>query len=108
MTKRTYLISVALLLSTAALNAQTTFGTIAGVVRDPGKAPIGGATITATKLDGNAIRTTISGSDGIYAFSDVVPGNYSITAQTEGFGDITVASVQVVAGRAARTDISVT
>ncbi len=108
MTKRTCLLTAALLLSTAALNAQTTFGTIAGVVRDPGKAPIGGATITATKLDGNSIRTTISGSDGIYTFSDVVPGNYSIIAQTDKFGEITVASIQVVAGRAARTDIAAT
>jgi hypothetical protein len=108
MTKRTCLITVALLLSTAAMNAQTTFGTIAGVVRDPSKAPVGGATITATKLDGNSIRTTISGSDGIYSFSDVVPGTYSLTAQTDTFGDITVASVQVVAGRAARTDLAAT
>jgi hypothetical protein len=108
MTKRTCLISVALLLSAAAMNAQTTFGTIAGVVRDPSKVPIGGATITATKLDGNSIRTTISGSDGIYAFSDVVPGTYSVTAQTDAFGDITVASIQVVAGRAARTDLAAT
>jgi hypothetical protein len=107
MTKRTCLLTAALFLSTAALNAQTTFGTIAGVVRDPSKAPIGGATITATKLDGNSIRTTISGSDGIYTFSDVVPGNYSLIAQTDKFGEITVASIQVVAGRAARADMAV-
>src|ERR1039458_6864574 len=91
MNKRTFLISAVLLFSAAALNAQTTFGTIAGVVRDPGKAPLGGAMITATKLDGNSIRTTFSGSDGIYSFSDVVPGIYKLVAQTEKSGDITVA-----------------
>jgi hypothetical protein len=105
MNKRTFLISAVLLFSAAALNAQTTFGTIAGVVRDPGKAPLGGAMITATKLDGNSIRTTFSGSDGIYSFSDVVPGIYKLVAQTEKSGDITVASVEVVTGRATRADI---
>jgi hypothetical protein len=107
MTKRTSLILAALLLSATASNAQTTFGTIAGIIRNTDKAPIGGATITATKLDGDSIRTTISGSDGIYTFSDVVPGTYSIIAQTEAFGDVTIASIQVVTARATRTDIAI-
>jgi len=108
MTKRTSLLSAALLLSAAAMQAQTTFGTIAGIVRDPGKAPIGGAMITATKVDGNAIRTTFSGSDGIYSFADVVPGTYKLVGQTEKFGDVVIASVEVTAGRATRADISAT
>jgi hypothetical protein len=107
MTKRTSLILAALLLSATASNAQTTFGTIAGIIRNTDKAPIGGATITATKLDGNSIRTTISGSDGIYTFSDVVPGTYSIIAQTEALGDVTIDSIQVVAAHATRTDIAI-
>lgn len=108
MTKRTYLLSAVLLLSTAAMQAQTTYGTIAGIVRDPGKAPIGGAMITATKVDGNAIRTTFSGSDGIYSFADVAPGTYKLVGQTEKFGDITIASVEVAAGKATRADMLAT
>lgn len=106
MTKRLCLISATLLLSAVASNAQTTYGTIAGVVRDPAKSPIGDATVTATRLDGNSIRTTISGSDGIYSFADVSPGTYSVVAQTP-LGDFTVASIQVVAGHASRADIAV-
>ncbi len=108
MTKLTIVMSTALFWTATILNAQSSFGTIAGLVRNPAKAPVAGATVTATKLDGSTIRTTISGSDGLYTFSDVVPGPYSVVAQAEGYPDFTVSSLQVAAGRATRADIAMT
>ena len=49
-------------------------GTIVGIVTNTAKVPIGGATVTATRA-GGGIRSTVSGSDGIYSFSDVAPGS---------------------------------
>src|SRR5208283_1256343 len=46
--------------------AHPAFGTIAGIVRSSARVPIAGATVTAARVDGQGIRTTISTSDGIY------------------------------------------
>jgi len=108
MTKLTIVMSTALLWTATVLNAQSSFGTIAGLVRNPAKAPVAGAMVTATKLDGSTIRTTISGSDGLYTFSDVLPGPYSVVAQADGYPDFTVPTLQVTAGKATRADIAMT
>ena len=106
MKKLTIVMSLALFWNVIAMNAQSSFGTIAGLVRNPAKVPVAGATVTATKLDGSTIRTTISGSDGLYSFSDVLPGSYSVIAQADGYPDTTLSSLQVTAGRATRADIA--
>ena len=86
--------------------AAASFGTIVGLVTDAAKAPIGGATVTAIRA-GGGIRSTISGSDGIYSFADVPPGSWSLTITVEGLPDVRVPSLNVVAGTATRHDIAV-
>ncbi len=90
----------------ATARVQPAFGTIAGVIRNSAKAPVAGATVTAARADGQGIRTTISGSDGIYSFADVAPGEYLVTTEAEGYPDTTISTLQVAAGRATRTDIA--
>jgi hypothetical protein len=85
--------------------AAVSFGTIVGLVTDAAKAPIGGATVTAIRA-GGGIRSTISGSDGIYSFADVPPGSWSLTITVEGLPDVRVPSLNVVAGTATRHDIA--
>ena len=53
-------------------------GTIVGIVTNAAKVPVGGATVTAVRA-GGGIRSTVSGSDGIYSFADVPPGSWSLT-----------------------------
>ncbi len=79
-------------------------GTIVGVVTNAAKTPIGGATVTAVRA-GGGIRSTISGSDGLYSFADVAPGSWSLTTTVDGFPDVTLPAVNVVAGKPARRDI---
>ena len=79
-------------------------GTIVGVVTNAAKAPIGGATVTAVRA-GGGIRSTVSGSDGVYSFADVAPGAWSLTSSVEGFPDVTLPPVTVIAGKAARRDL---
>ena len=85
--------------------AAVSFGTIVGLVTDAAKAPIGGATVTAIRA-GGGIRSTISSSDGIYSFADVLPGSWSLTITVEGLPDVRVLSLNVVAGKATRHDIA--
>ena len=85
---------------------RASFGTIAGVVRDAAKHPVADAMVTATRLDGNGIRTTISNSEGVYSFADLPAGAYSVMTQADGYAEVTTESLQVSAGRATRTNIT--
>jgi hypothetical protein len=80
-------------------------GTIVGVVKNPAKAAVSGATVIATGIESGSIRATVTSSDGIYSFSDLAPGTYAVTAQVDGHPDVALPSVTVVAGKAARSDI---
>jgi hypothetical protein len=81
-------------------------GTIAGVVRDANQRPVADATVTATRLDADGIRTTISNSEGVYSFSDLPAGTYSVMTQADGYADVSTSSLQVAAGRPTRTNIT--
>ncbi len=81
------------------------YGTIVGIVTAAAKAPIGGATVTAIRA-GGGVRSTISGSDGIYSFADVLAGSWSLTVMLEGFPDALLPSVSVIAGKPTRRDIA--
>ncbi len=85
-------------------NAQPRFGAITGLVRTAAKAPVGEATITAIQ-DGGGVRGAISNSEGVYSFSDLTPGTYSVIAQAQGYPETNVSSIQVTGGRAARADL---
>jgi hypothetical protein len=87
----------------APINAVTA-GTIVGVVTNAAKAPVAGATVTATRA-GGGIRSAISGSDGVYSFADVPPGSWSLTTTVDGFPDVVLPAVNVAGGKAARRDI---
>jgi hypothetical protein len=88
----------------ATLTAAASFGTIVGVVTNAAKAPIGGATVTAARA-GGGIRSTVSGSDGVYSFADLPAGVWSLTVQVDGYPEASVPSLQVVASKATRRDV---
>src|SRR5271170_917137 len=76
----------------------SSFGTIVGIVTDAAKRPIAGATVTAVRT-GGGIRSTISGSDGVYSFADVPLGAWSLTATIEGYPDVAGPIISVVANK---------
>jgi hypothetical protein len=93
--------------SGAAAAVKASAGAIVGRLTNPAKLPVAGATITAVRADGGAIRAAISGSDGVYSFADLPPGVWSLTMQAEGVPDVTSSSLQVMASQATRRDITV-
>jgi hypothetical protein len=91
--------------NTAIVSANTAApGTIVGIVTNESKAPVAGATVTAVR-QGGGIRSTISNSDGVYSFADVAPGSWSLTTTVDGFPDVLVQGVNVLASKATRRDI---
>jgi hypothetical protein len=79
-------------------------GTIVGIVTNAANVPISGATVTAASA-GGGIRSTVSGSDGIYSFADVPPGSWSLTITVDGSPDVVIPAVSVVPSKATRHDI---
>ena len=75
--------AVVLLLPPAAL-AQAT-GQITGLVTDTQGGVLPGVTIEVTSLATGAVRTALTGADGLYTVPLVQPGDYSVKASLAGF-----------------------
>src|SRR6185436_20473742 len=78
-------------------------GSVRGTVTDALGARIAGAAVTLTDDRGQA-RDGKSGAEGEYAFDNVMPGRYQVTATMQGFEPFTSAPVYVGAGPAQRID----
>jgi len=83
----------------------TGIGTIAGIVRNAEGKPVASAMVTATRIDQAGIKSTISGSDGVYSFGDLPSGLYRVTTDTLGATVAVTPAVQVLNGRAVRFDL---
>ena len=83
-------------------------GTIVGVVTNAANGSVARATVTARRVDGSGIRSTISSSEGVYSFNDLPAGLWTVTARIDGAPDAVIASLTVVASEATRADIAMT
>ncbi len=89
----------------AAPAARAATGTIVGIVRNAAHLPVAYATVTAARTDGTAIRSTLSGGDGVYAFADLPAGDWTVTASADGFPEVAMPAITVAAAKATRSDI---
>ena len=91
------LVVIALLLGALApsLHAQTAgTGALTGTVADSTGAVVPNATVTATAENGQ-VRTTTTGSDGVYKFNLLPPGNYRVKFEAAGFNAVEVPAATV-------------
>lgn len=97
----TFLITgVCLLLCASGAWAQTsTVGTVIGQVLDEQHAAIPGAAVKLVDTTTNAAQTTVTNSEGRYAFSSVTPGNYNLSFTKDGFASYQVNSQAVEIGQ---------
>ena len=92
----TLLISLSLLISASlSLYGQSTFGSISGSVTDTSGAIVTDAKVTLTNLGTSEKRTQSSGSDGIFTFVNLFPGQYRIDVEKQGFKHFVRADVTV-------------
>src|SRR2546423_4333975 len=82
----------------AALAAQTFRGAINGTVTDPSGAIVANAQVKATEVATNIEHSTVSTSDGQFAFQDIPLGTYRVIVTAPGFATTTIDKVQVLAG----------
>jgi len=84
--------------------AQEASATVNGVVTDPSGAAVPNARVSLTNVNTAVVRTTVTNSDGAYAFVNVVPGVYTVQAAAEGFAKMTQAAVTLVVNQTATFD----
>ena len=94
-----------LVLSTVCL-AQSTFGTIRGLVQDSSGSLISDATITVHSSAENTDRVTSTNSSGEFSLENLKPGDYKVSIHHDGFSDAQVPAVTLAARQELRLPIS--
>jgi len=103
--KTRILMFIAVLLGMALLaQAQTSRGTVSGVVTDPNAAVIPGAEVTLTNKETTVSRTTVTNDEGLYRFEAVDLGSYSVKIGAPNFGTIVNDNVVVNANQTSTVD----
>jgi outer membrane receptor protein involved in Fe transport len=89
------LLSLTLLLLTPAGFAQVDQGTITGIVQDSTGAIVPGADIILTDTDTGLVLKGRADTNGIYTFSPIKIGNYTVSASAKGFETTTQENVHL-------------
>jgi hypothetical protein len=95
--------ALCILLVTPATGQQNT-ATIVGNVTDSNGAEVVGATIKATNLSTNVIRSTVTDSSGLYTLPQLPVGAYALQVEMSGFSGEKVASLVLEESQIARRD----
>jgi hypothetical protein len=84
-----------LFLGASSVLAQSTSGTITGLVSDPGGAAVAAAPVEAKDLARNQLIRTQTSAGGSYSISGLAPGAYEIKVIVPGFKAAVASSVEV-------------
>jgi hypothetical protein len=79
----------------AALGQTANTGTITGVVKDQSDAVVAGATVRATNVATGVSRTTTTSDSGTYELAALVPAEYRIEVEAQGFAKYIQEGVRV-------------
>jgi hypothetical protein len=89
-------------------------GDVVGTVVDPSNAVVANATVTLSSTEGGVSQATKTSSTGLYRFSLLKPGNYTLLVEQPGFrkvsqsvvvgiGNVTTANIQLQVGQGTET-----
>jgi hypothetical protein len=79
-------------------------GAVSGTVTDPSDAAVAGATVTLKSAGTSELSTVSTSASGVYTFSLLKPGSYTLTVQQQGFKQ-TVQSVDIKVGQIVTVDV---
>lgn len=102
---RAVAVSVAVLVVSSFLLAQSATTSLRGTVTDPKGAIMQGAVVTLTNPQTGYLRTTKSGNDGVYQFLEVPPASYQMTISAQGFATVKQDHVTLQVSQPATLDI---
>jgi hypothetical protein len=99
-------IRVLMFLAAAAIAFSQSFTSIDGRVTDPSGAAISGAAVELTNVDTGLRRSTMAEGAGLFSFSQVAPGKYSLTVKAPGFSVKTVSNMQLLVNTPATVSVT--
>jgi len=100
-------LALALLLAVAPpVLAQFDRGSISGTVKDAQGGVIPGAVVTATNIQTQQAATTTTNGTGFYTFPNLLPGQYDILAELQGFKKLTRQNVPLDANGSITLDFA--
>ena len=97
---------VGLLMCAVSVFAQQGTSEIRGKVADAQGAAVPGATIVVRNQDTGMFRETVSGADGTYLVSGILPGVYEITAELQGFKKLGLKDIRLEIGKTSTIDLA--
>src|SRR2546426_1082946 len=90
----------------AALQASIDRGVIQGTVTDPAGSVVPGAKVVVKNVDTNVEVTLVTNAAGFYLAPELVPGRYTVRAESRGFAPLDVTNVVVRAGVTSQQDLT--
>jgi Carboxypeptidase regulatory-like domain/TonB dependent receptor len=100
------LICCLLVSSVTPAGAQSTFGSVRGIVQDNTNAVISDTQVVLHSLDENTERTASADASGSFIFENVKAGKYSLRARHDGFADTNISGISVEARQDIRLAVS--
>src|ERR1700760_1652126 len=91
-----WLCSLMLAITSAALFAQRATGGVNGTVTDSSGAVVTGATVALTNQDTNVVNHATTSNTGYFVFLDVTPGPYVLTITKQGFKSVELPTFNLV------------
>jgi hypothetical protein len=98
-------VMVVTLASSLSAMAQSTTGSMSGIVHDPQGAVVSGATVTVKNLQTNATQTAETDSEGRYRFHSLPVGTYEMTVNQQGFARYVRSPITLTLNQAAVVDV---
>lgn len=83
-----------------------TLSNLTGVVNDPGGATVSGATVTIKNKATGEEKTTTTTDGGEFVFTQLTPGQYSLTVEAANFKKALATNISVEVGKPARVTIA--
>jgi Carboxypeptidase regulatory-like domain/TonB dependent receptor/TonB-dependent Receptor Plug Domain len=102
-------IIIAVSIGVAAVSAQTTNGSLTGIVTDEQGATVAGANVSIVSLDRNQTAGSLqTNEDGNYTFPALIPGTYKLVIEQSGFSRTEISPVIIELNVRQRVDVKLT
>src|SRR5215207_1178748 len=92
--------------SAVAMAQSTTTGSIGGVVSNPNKEVVPGASVTVRNIGTNKEDTASTDDSGRFKVANLQPGRYAVTVNSTGFSPMTQENVVVEVGRETSLEVA--
>ncbi|HZI61775.1 MAG TPA: TonB-dependent receptor [Pyrinomonadaceae bacterium] len=93
-------------LSSIAAAQSTTTGAIGGVVSNPNKEVVPGASVSVKNVDTNKEDAATTDDSGRFKVANLQPGRYAVTVNSAGFSQVTQENVVVEVGRETNLEVA--